>query len=199
MTDIANLVRHVSLALTIGALGAVSFGGACNESVGPPPDDPDAGQTTGPSTHPTNLAGPDAGNTERSGGDPMTSKLGGDMGPGGEPLDRGDGPTLAVDRERETRQQRFAIHEHGAGTALAQLAPVLGAGELQIFPQRLEQRLVAVDEDLHGLAVHRAREPCLASRRDVIPHRDSQSPIGASPQAFAARDRMDGSSCCGES
>src|SRR5262249_14198190 len=58
------------------------------------------------------------------------------------------------DRERETRQHRLAVEQHGARAALAEFAAVLGAGELQVFAQHFEQRLVPVDERVHALAVH---------------------------------------------
>ncbi len=77
MTDIGRLVRRAALALTIGAIGAVSFAGACNESVGPNPDD--SGQTGGPSTHPQL---PEGDPVTKSGGDPI-AKIAGPMGPGG--------------------------------------------------------------------------------------------------------------------
>jgi len=79
MTDIARLVRHAALALTIGALGAVSFGGACNESVAPNPDG-EGSDPAGPSNHPQ-LPG---GDEPAARGGNSVSKMSGP--PGGTPM-----------------------------------------------------------------------------------------------------------------
>ena len=66
----------------------------------------------------------------------------------------------ALHRERQTREHGLAVDQHRARAALAELAAVLGAGELQILAEHLEQRLVAVDERIHALTVHEQFEPC---------------------------------------
>jgi len=48
----------------------------------------------------------------------------------------------------QAREHRKAIHQHRARAALAQLAAVLGPGEVQLFPQDLEQGLVRRREDV---------------------------------------------------
>ena len=44
------------------------------------------------------------------------------------------------DGEAETRIQPSAVHRDGAGAALAMVTALFGAGELQVFSQRIEQR-----------------------------------------------------------
>ena len=62
---------------------------------------------------------------------------------------------VALDAEHQAREHRLAVDEHRARAALAQLAAVLGAGELQVLPQHFEQRLRAVNERDGRLAVDR--------------------------------------------
>ena len=56
----------------------------------------------------------------------------------GKALDRRDVPRVALRRQQKTREHRMAVEEYGARTALAKLAPVLGAGQLKVFAQHLE-------------------------------------------------------------
>ncbi len=59
------------------------------------------------------------------------------------PLDGHDrGRRLDLDRQGEAAQHWQAVDEHGAGAALAELAAVLRAGEVEVFAQDLEQGLV---------------------------------------------------------
>ena len=76
---------------------------------------------------------------------------------GGESLDGGDLPAFGFDRQHQARQHRLAIDQHRTGAALTKLAAVLGAGELQIFAQHFEQRLVVVGEDVDRFLVDGAR------------------------------------------
>src|SRR5213595_2157826 len=69
------------------------------------------------------------------------------------PLDRLDPAPGAGEAEHQTGEDRRAVDEHGAGTALAQLAAVLRARQPRIFAQHFEQRLVGRERDLDGLAV----------------------------------------------
>ena len=82
----------------------------------------------------------------------------------GQPFNGRDLAPLALGRQQQAREHRLAIDQHGACAALAQLAAVLGAGELQIFSQHLEQRLVAVGQHIGGFAVDRAGEADLHDR-----------------------------------
>ena len=60
--------------------------------------------------------------------------------------------------EHQAREHGLAVHEHGAGAALAQLAAVLRAREAHVLAQHLEQRLVRRERHLLLLAVHVQRE-----------------------------------------
>ena len=75
------------------------------------------------------------------------------------PLDRGDLAPGELRGQGQAREHGLAVHEDRAGPALAELAPVLGAGEPEVLTEDLEQGLVDGDEDLVGLAVDRQREP----------------------------------------
>jgi hypothetical protein len=61
---------------------------------------------------------------------------------------------LRFDAKHETRQHRLTCHQHGAGTAFAELATVLRAGEVQILAQDFQQGLVDFGGDLASFAVH---------------------------------------------
>src|SRR3989442_6331117 len=73
-------------------------------------------------------------------------------------LDRLDPVAGAGEAEHETGEDRYAIDEHGAGTALAQLAAVFRAREPQVLPQHLEQGLVRCEGDLDGFAIQLQRD-----------------------------------------
>ena len=61
--------------------------------------------------------------------------------------------TLGVETEHQTRKNRTPVDEHRARATLAQLAAVLCPGEIQIFTQNFEQRLVRCEDDLGVFAV----------------------------------------------
>ena len=69
-------------------------------------------------------------------------------------LDRLDMLPLALDSQEEAGEDGLAIHEHRAGAALSELAPVLGARQTEILAQDFEQGLVRRESDLDGLAVY---------------------------------------------
>ena len=71
----------------------------------------------------------------------------------GHALDRRDLALLEVGRQRDARQHRRAVDEHGAGTALPELAAVLGADEIEVLAQHFEERLVNGHEQLARFAV----------------------------------------------
>ena len=48
---------------------------------------------------------------------------------------------------------RGTVNEHGAGAALAVVAALLGAGEMQLLAQRIEQRSPGLDIEVRRLAV----------------------------------------------
>ena len=64
----------------------------------------------------------------------------------------------AREAEHQTGKHGLAVHEHGAGAALAQLAAMLRAGETQVLAQHFEQGLVGREGDLDGLAVQLERD-----------------------------------------
>src|SRR5438477_349991 len=66
---------------------------------------------------------------------------------------RHDVAALQVEGPRQAGEVRFAIDQHAAGRALAQLAAMLGAGESQVFAKNFEQRFVGQHHDRHVLAV----------------------------------------------
>ncbi len=69
------------------------------------------------------------------------------------PLDGGDVPPRAIGAENQTGQHGLAIQQNGTGAAFTELAPVLGARQVQVLTQNLEQRLVRRERDLYWLAV----------------------------------------------
>jgi len=71
-----------------------------------------------------------------------------------QPFDRRHVAAAAVDAENETRQYRLTVEQHGARAALAELAAMLGAAQIQVFTQDLEQRFVRRERDLGRFAVH---------------------------------------------
>src|SRR5260370_21240102 len=76
-----------------------------------------------------------------------------ELTPGGHPFDRRDRAALDLDWEQEAAQRRLAVDEHRARAALAQLAAMLGARELHVLAQNLEERLVHRQQQLAPLAV----------------------------------------------
>ena len=58
-----------------------------------------------------------------------------------ETLDGANFGALSLDRERQARELRTPVDEHRAQAALALLTAMLGAGEVRILAQHLEQRV----------------------------------------------------------
>src|SRR5262249_30642367 len=85
--------------------------------------------------------------------------------------------------ERQARAHEAPVDRDAAGAAVAGGAAFLGAGEMQLVAQDLEQRLVSLAEKLHGIAVQchryvnlghqfflRARSSAIsAARRAITP------------------------------
>src|SRR5829696_8904485 len=78
-------------------------------------------------------------------------------------FDRLDAAFFGVEAEHEAREHRAAVHEHGAGAALAQLAAVLRAGQGEVFAQHLQKRLVRREGDLGLLTVEGETDVCFLS------------------------------------
>src|SRR5688572_31278412 len=107
------------------------------------------------------LGGPEVGEGRLQGMEPGAAR---------QAFDRLDAAALAFEHQHDAGELRLAVHQHGAGAALAELAAVLGAGQPEVFPQHLEQGLVRRDRSREGLAVHRQREllaglHCLGPKR----------------------------------
>ena len=67
---------------------------------------------------------------------------------------RGDLPTLAVDREQQAGVHGPAIEQHGAGATVAHVADLLGARELQVVSQGVEERAPRLEQQLVLGTVH---------------------------------------------
>jgi hypothetical protein len=76
-----------------------------------------------------------------------------------EPLDRHDLVALRLGAEHETGADERAVEQHRARAALALLARVLRAGELERVSEHHEEALAAPEVGLERLAVHRQRDP----------------------------------------
>src|SRR5882724_3175463 len=89
---------------------------------------------------------------------------------GGEPLHGLDRTAFAIEREREAGKHRHAVDHHRAGAALAELATVLGSGEIHVLAQDFEKGLIRREGNLLGLAVDLQREmDVLRCRRAHLP------------------------------
>jgi hypothetical protein len=71
-----------------------------------------------------------------------------------EPFDRGDLVPFMHDRKRETRVDSAAIDVDGTGAALAVIAALFRAKQLEMFSQRVEKRRARVKIEGDGLAIH---------------------------------------------
>jgi hypothetical protein len=72
-----------------------------------------------------------------------------------EPLDRRDRVALVHGGETQAGVNAHAVHQHRAGAAMAVVAALLGAGEMQVLAQSVEQRDARVEFDPSRLPVHR--------------------------------------------
>ena len=67
-----------------------------------------------------------------------------------EPLDGGDAVALVHHRQRQAGVDPPPVDDHRAGAALAVVAALLGAGEMQMLAQRVEQRGAGIDRRVHA-------------------------------------------------
>ncbi len=65
---------------------------------------------------------------------------------------------VGVERERQAGEHRAAVDHHRARAAVALVAALLGADEIEIVAERLEQRAPRVDGELDRLAGEAQRE-----------------------------------------
>src|SRR5258708_2933649 len=77
-----------------------------------------------------------------------------ELGAASHPFDGRDRAPLDLDREQQAAQLRLAVDEHGARAAFTQLAAMFRAGELHVFAQDLEERLVHRQKQLASLAIY---------------------------------------------
>jgi hypothetical protein len=93
-------------------------------------------------------------------------------------LNRRDLVALRLDGEHHATLNRFAIEQHGTGTALTRLTANVGPGQTKLIPKKLDQQrswlglsgsLFPIDRQRHG---HLGRHRCCRTFRDarhVIP------------------------------
>ena len=74
------------------------------------------------------------------------------------PLHRSDLAAVVHHGQRQAGIDALAIDQHGAGAALAAVAALLGAGQVQHFAQRIEQGDARLDIELVLGAVDAQRE-----------------------------------------
>ena len=91
----------------------------------------------------------------------------------GEPFDRDDLVALRLRREHEARADERSVEEHGARAALALLAGVLRARQLERVAQEREEALAAPGVAFEPLAVDRQRD--LHERRHLSSVRDART------------------------
>src|SRR6266850_137027 len=101
----------------------------------------------------------------------------------GHALDGRDLALLEVGRQRDARQHRRAVDEHGAGAALPELAAVLGADEIEVLAQHFEERLVDGHEQLARFAVD-AEADANVHRSSPVSSQDALSGLISSEDDF---------------
>jgi hypothetical protein len=69
-------------------------------------------------------------------------------------FDGGDLGAVVHDREAQAGIDAAAVDQHRAGAALALVAALLGAGQVQVFAQRVEERGAGVERQLARLAIY---------------------------------------------
>jgi hypothetical protein len=73
----------------------------------------------------------------------------------GDALDRGDAGASRLARQHGARFDRPAVDMDDTGAALAGIAADMGAGQVQIFAQEMDEEGSVLDIGRDGLAVHR--------------------------------------------
>ena len=108
-------------------------------------------------------------------------------------LDRRDGATLILDRERKAGNDALALDQHRAGTARSLVAALLGTGQSEMLAQQIEKRGadigvdvgdLVVDRELHGPAFLRFATPSVRVARPV--NRFLPASAVVSPQQWLA-------------
>ena len=85
------------------------------------------------------------------------------------PLDRGDACAILHDRQRQAGNNAPAVDQHGAGAALALVATLFRAGQIEMLAQHVEQRRARIERQravcpVHG-EIHGNRVRCIGARR----------------------------------
>jgi hypothetical protein len=89
-----------------------------------------------------------------------------------EALDGGDLGAVVRDREGQAGVGAAAVDQHRAGTALAVVTPLLGAGEAQLLTEQVQHRHPVVDHDRVRLPVDDYRD----ARYLCVLHDESRVP-----------------------
>ena len=96
--------------------------------------------------------------------------------------------------ENEARAHELAVEQHRARAALALLARVLRAGQLEALAQRIEQALARPDVGLEPLAVDSQRDPHASTPLERARREDAQgvAAVGGRPADVVDRARRGG-------
>jgi hypothetical protein len=73
----------------------------------------------------------------------------------GKALDRGDARALQHDGQGQARIDAAAVDQHRTGAALAVIAALFGARQVEVLAQRIEQRRPSVDIERVARLIHR--------------------------------------------
>ena len=73
----------------------------------------------------------------------------------GHAFDRRHCAAFGVEAKHQTRENRTTINQNRAGSTLAQLTPMLGSGQREVFAQDFQQSLMRRERNLRWLAVER--------------------------------------------
>ena len=73
----------------------------------------------------------------------------------GQAFDRLDRRPFGLDGQHDAAIHRHAVHQHGAGAAVAVVAAFLGAGQPQVVAEHFQQALPRLAEELGRFAVDR--------------------------------------------
>jgi hypothetical protein len=117
-----------------------------------------------------------------------------------EPLNRDDVIALDGHREQQTTVGAATIEEDGAGSALPVVAALLGPGEIEVFPQGVEQSRPVVDGETVGTAVDSQGDDarrllvwvfdCSHSANVVLLPNYADDPEAKRPRALCADGRL---------
>ena len=78
-----------------------------------------------------------------------------------QPLDRRDLAPIVLHRQREARQDTLAIDQHRARAARSLVAALLGAGQVQMLAEMIQQRHARIAGRVHRQAIDDDRHPTL--------------------------------------